>query len=251
MKLVKEAFVNSLERELLAAISLSCVVDMGKTHFESRAEELKGKFRHGFISVNEPQLGQFANANVAIEEAYEFVKFNPWLVIEIFHGLMIQSWFQFLFGIYVEMIYDTRHGHRTYPIDKVRVPVDPEVLSKEYLPDTIRRSLMDNFDFQKAEEKLRIVAKGLGKKVEHLEPELGIIRQEILVRNLIQHNKGNIRIDDIEQNRGPFSRVDKSAGRIKQFSSGNRIERDLYDLRMLAGVMHRISDKLLPDEELL
>ncbi|MGZ3807845.1 MAG: hypothetical protein ACXVCE_07150 [Bacteriovorax sp.] len=247
MKLVKHTFLESLERELMAAMSLAYIVDLGKGHFEIHTDELNGKFRHGFISINESGLGNFANANVAVEDAYKFVKSNPWLIIEIFHGLMIQSWFQFLSGIYREMIYSMRHGLGSYPVGKIKIQIDPDLMSKEYLPDAIRRSLSDDFELQSAKEQIRIVVKGLKRKLEDLEPELSIVRQEIIVRNLIQHNKGYIRIDDIQENGGPISKVDTSADRTEKQLAGSRVQRDLHDLRKLASVMARISEKLVPE----
>lgn len=249
MKLVQERFLNALNEELHAAISLTYVVDLGKNKFESHPETSRGTYRHGFISINEPELGMFANSSVDVVDAYEFVKTNSTLVFEVFHNLMIQSWFQFLSGLHREMIYSLRHAERKYDIDKKKISISLELLSKKHLPDVIFHDICDDFERENADKKISIVLKGLGKNSATLEPELSIIRQEIIVRNLIQHNKGVIRDEDIEKNGKSFTKVDMTAGRIEKLSAGQRIQRDLSDIRKLAAVFYSISEKLLGDED--
>ena len=116
MKFVKQKFNEDIKRELLSALSINYVVSLGKNSYENNGSEVKGILKHGFLEAGESYYDEFTNINIQAEDAYKFVDKNPFLIVEIFHGLMIQSWFEFLSGIYREMVWQIRNGEKIYPI---------------------------------------------------------------------------------------------------------------------------------------
>ena len=249
MKLVLEKFKKSIKSELLAAISIDFIIKMGKdAYLENEAQIDQSLLSHGFIDFTIDEDCELSNTWKSVKDCYDFVDDNPYYLVEVFHGLMIQSWHVFLADIYAEMTYSTRHADKVYSIGKIEVNINPEELSKDYLPDAIRIRSTQKFKFYPTDKQLSIINKALEIVVDDLNPEIKKIKQEINVRNLIQHNKGIIREEDIERNNGNFTHVHQTESRNEVFYVGDRINRDILDLRVLAGNFFSIAEKMLKKE---
>ena len=79
-----------------------------------------------------------------------------------------------------------------------------------------------------------------------MEPALQSLKNDIIIRNLIQHNHGIVRAEDLRKaGISHFSSTSQIAG-TDVYREGDRIRRTPVDLRALANSAELVSEKLIP-----
>jgi len=138
------------------------------------------------------------------------------------HSEMIQEWHTFLEKVFERRIYEIFSGGRAQRIKidlQLTLPDDIE----NNLAEAVQRRAVQSFSVASYEKRLRMVIQLLGKPVKSGDERLLTIRKHKVIRDVIQHNKGELRERDLKElgvheitmmGNAPFQQVTYKVGDI-------------------------------------
>ena len=246
MKLIQKAFIEKIRFQLKAAMSFDVIAEHGLKHVKHCFDEKQKESSYfGFIDSPDEDAGPFRNITIKIVDAAEFAEENRDALIESFHAEMVQSWYTFLIDLFSFILSEVRDGNLIYKIPKLEIEVRGDSVASDNLRDEILSAMVKNFDSKKSFEKFNFIKNILKKKTSEFDPELSIVKGEIVLRNLLQHNHGKIRQRDVDMAGVKYFRSRNRNGNIEEYSIGEKIHRTVFDLRNLAAALESISSKLV------
>jgi hypothetical protein len=168
------------------------------------------------------------------EDVLATLKDNPFLAIEVFHGIVIQRWHEFLSDVYRAGVAQELDTPGKYELGVIDLRLDAGAVSAVALLEEVANAARVRFDFTvKSKEKLRVVAKMLKRTAAIRQPAIQVhvdtINQNVVARNVLQHNRGILRSDDLDELGAKELPVDLGL-KILYASAGFRIHRTPFDL---------------------
>ncbi len=129
---------------------------------------------------------------------------HPNRVIELFHGELIQYWFDFLADIYFHMVLTVLDGTNTWALPRTQIPIDLKEHDPNQTNDLLAKSLYESFTFLPAKQKREIVfkalstSKSMADRLAKVKAKVAFIEQNVTIKNVIQHHHGVLKKSDLD-----------------------------------------------------
>jgi len=186
MKGIKENFISKITYSAKKSTGLSLVLKLGTELCKKNpATNPEDKL---VIGAGHPddKNSRLVKYSLTYEENDILLNRSRDILFELFLTEIIQHWFTFLLEIYENALLENLRGGNKYPIKVSRLTLD---LSKERdeLIENIHENACRNFDFIKADEKLKTVKNLLNVNLVQIENDIKILKSNIKIRNILQH----------------------------------------------------------------
>ncbi|ENM5859937.1 hypothetical protein NTE23_003891, partial [Vibrio mimicus] len=168
---------------------------------------------------------------------------KPNVVLELYLTEIIQHWYDFLEDVYKKALTDNYYNNCGYQLSSQKILLDFNSKDNQLYDDIISKSVLD-FNFLPAKEKLRILKKLFNADFSDCESELDNLKENIQVRNILQHRLGFIEVKDISDLDGTKIKEDHG-DKIVEKSAGQRVSRTVFDLENLVLDLKKISANLV------
>ncbi len=178
---------------------------------------------------------------IPIDELRAFKSVYPDFVIEVFHGRLVQRWNDLLHKIVGEYLDLHLAGTRQLTEMKTR-QVKLDFRDACPLDKQIRAAVLRSFDFDRYQERFRLVDCILGGGTD-IRGQAEHIRRHIQIRNAFQHHNGHVRTEDlVELGCNELVLLDES-GTDQPYLAGSRLHLCVPELdkfrRSLLQVVHQ------------
>ncbi len=188
MEDIRDTFVDECQKIREVSFGYMWVMD----NFIDEAGKLQEKIISGFKNPNEAWKEEIALWRSSLKRYRE----KPNMPLELFHAYYIQAWLGFLDNLFERMLDEHFAGLKSYKIKTMQI----EFISSEDTPstlvDNVKKRVWENFSNKiQSKDKLSIITKALNADI----PEVlkANIHEHVVVRNLLQHNKGKLRERDL------------------------------------------------------
>lgn len=190
------------------------------------------------------RIVHFTQTNEAIQSLLDA---NPNLVLEPFLGSLVQLWNNFLCDLFAQAVRVSLAKPGTYALPVLDLRLDAfEELTEGNLGSSIVAAARKRFDDAvSVKKKARDVAKILGVDLRPVENQLRRLADNIVVRNVLQHNHGILRQRDLEEAGADHIDFDEGDA-IRPLRLGDRVFRSVYDINEFAHAMGDVAKTLVP-----
>lgn len=244
MQLIRDDFHASIRTEIEVALGLYFVLNVGRVQYAQIANSYPNS--RAFVGSGNPISNP---RTIAFAPTHSFVSntlaAQPNLVFEGFHASIVQHWFDFLLKVYTFCAGEAISGVRHRNIPDIDIAYNFERAPGVSLETSLVIACREAFDFKQADEKLRVVRTALGVDLQGVQSEVRVIKENIIIRNMIQHNKGIIRDEDLRR-LGANSISCDEGNAVIQKVAGDRVQRTAYDLEACVTAMMTVSSVLVP-----
>jgi hypothetical protein len=179
------------------------------------------------------------------QQIQDILSNNRNILFELYLTELIQHWFDFLGAIYKKAITDNLSGAANkYEIPKTKIKVDFN-LRDSILKQSLIDSASGDFDFLRASEKLKTVEKILGIDLSSVAKDKELIRENIQIRNILQHRGGIVSAEDLHD-LGITSIKEDHGNSTKAIIADHKVTRTGFDIENLANSFIKVSNTLIP-----
>lgn len=243
MKLLQQSFNNQIKIQLKEALSLELVQSFGFPRLKEFSEKNPDT---GTFALRQhmklPESAPFIT-NISHSEAVKIVENHTNLVFEIFHSNLIQKWFTYLGDVFFLLISDNLLKKASFKIPEIKIDFSFVDIGDSSLAETIRSQIVESFEYLSAEKKWDYLRRSLALEDPEIREKYQIIKREIIIRNLIQHNMGVVRPEDLKK-AGVNCFTSDEGGSTTAFKENSRIRRGIFDLENLVYAMEMVSLKI-------
>jgi len=126
------------------------------------------------------------------------------------------------------------------------VKLDLKGLTTETLEQEVLDAARRAFDFERSDEKLKTISRTFGENLTAEEEQSRqVIQENIAIRNVIQHNHGVVRQEDLKR-AGVKSFTIDHGDRMETAGIGQRVTRTAFDLEIFANALKTVATALSP-----
>jgi hypothetical protein len=228
---IRDSFIASVEETACDAVGVHVVIIEGISAYRAMYESTPDEQIELAAYEDRSRIIRYSPTH---ENVLSTLNTNPFLAIEAFHGIVIQLWHEFLSDLYCAGVAQELATPGMYQLGEIELRIDAEALSGAALPEQLANAARVRFDFAvKSNEKLRVVAKMLKRTEAIRQPAIQAhvdkIRQNVVVRNVLQHNRGILRSTDLDE-LGVKELPSDLGSKIHYVPAGFRVHRTPFDL---------------------
>lgn len=246
MQAIRDSFKNEVGATARHAMGVHCILGLGRATYVTLVRNYLDADVH--IGTEPPGAGGGRRVRhvPTHREVLDAVPIDSTLTLELFHGVMIQQWLGFLRALYREVIRRELQAPGTYDVSRIELRLDVAGLDPAQLQEAVAEAASTRFDFGTvAKEKLKEVARMLKISLSVVENDVVCVRQNVVVRNVLQHNHGILRASDLAE-LGARSLPSDDGKQISDLAVGDRVRRTPFDVDNCAHAMLRLADVLVP-----
>ncbi|MGF1938142.1 MAG: hypothetical protein RM347_027935 [Nostoc sp. ChiQUE02] len=158
---------------------------------------------------------------------------------ELIFERLIQLWYKFLNQIVEQLVKESLAGSQNYPeIEKLII--------KSKGKEEIIKLICKEFEFDiKNIKKTKKIENYLGQKIDAAHHQN--ITVAIILRNLLEHNKGIIRENDLNSLNSNSIKLINDSCQEQNFLLGEKVKITIYEVYKLKNLPYHISKQLIPD----
>lgn len=243
MKNIRDSFQADLDRWLRLAKSLVALEIFGEDQLEKLIKnDPEHKISMGVGTPPPPDRKKVLAKDLLTE-----LQSNHGIVQEIVHGYLIQIWYEFLRKIFEKILEEHFSGQRYYPnAPNIKIGLNFAEDDDSNIISNIQKKASKSFDFIDNDEKMGKIAKSLKTKINQGLQDR--IIKHIIVRNVIQHNRGVLRDEDLQKlgcQGGNISLIDDQ-NKPKQYKQGDRVVISYWEVEALKNDLYEASNQLIP-----
>jgi hypothetical protein len=243
MQVLRDRFIGTVEDTARTAVGVFWVWIQGGVAYR--------KFEQSTLSAY-IELKRDENTPIAYTPTHEqiiaMLDRRPHMIVDVFHGLAIQQWHEFLADIFRAAVRAALDASNKVNLRKVDLTLRLDRLGTAALPDAVADAARDDFDRDDNDGKFERVARMLTRWEALQEPAIvahrATIKENVLVRNVLQHAGGVVRPYDVERNGGPF--VCDSGKATHRIGAGQDVHRTIFDLERCVTSMVAVARALVP-----
>lgn len=243
MDSILDDFINKLKQAARDAIGSYGVMKMGV----DRHQQTTSQYPTGIMIVGAGPPTQQGVRKVKYSPTNEQIQTklqnNSELILELFLTEIIQNWFDFLADIYVKAVENNLSGVSQYPIPIASLKLDLTHCNEDLLKHVLDSS-SKYFDFLSSKEKLNVVKKILGADMSNICSEMELLKTNIQVRNILQHQAGIVSDKDLNDLGVSFITEDHGNSN-KNIYSNQRVTRTAFDIENLVDAIEIIANTLI------
>ena len=244
MESIRNYFINKIESSARNANGTHAVLQLGIEQYEKQTSN--HQTATVFIGAGPPgdpntRIGKYTPTH---QEIRTKLQNNNNIIFELYLTEIIQYWFDFLAELYSFVINQNLNGSATFDIPKSKINID-FTKSNSDLIAWVRKQSKNEFDFKSADEKLKIIKKITSADFNSISLDLSILKTNIQVRNILQHNNGEITQKDLKY-LGRQNIEQDEGNKITYVSGGDKVSRTPFDIENLVISMKRIANQLVP-----
>lgn len=137
---------------------------------------------------------------IPMPDIKEFRVTFPSFIYEVYHGKFVQSWIYFvedIFSFFLDLHFE---GKRTFKEFEGPIKLDFKNIDiRKNINALIKDTIIDDFNNKGYVKKFKLINDGIFKFERKKEDEFTIVRNNVEIRNLIQHNKGIVDISGLKK----------------------------------------------------
>lgn len=244
MQIIRDDFLNKIATTASNAVGASVVLQLGINNHKATAQQ----YPNAQLLVGDGPPGQSGTRSVQFAPTHQYIQNqlqqNRNVLYELYLTEIIQHWFDFLSDIYRKAVCDTLRCNANYALPKIQVRIDFNEASSN-INSHIEEIASNNFDFLSADEKLKVIRKTLSINLTAIQSDINLIRINVKVRNILQHNLGVVSSDDLSEL--GVSSIDVDEGNsIKSIIADQKITRTAFDIENLVTSLATVVKTLVP-----
>ncbi|MCT7979760.1 hypothetical protein [Laspinema olomoucense] len=245
MKNIRDLFQADLDRSLKLAKSLVALEIFGENQLEKLIKnDPEHKISMGVGTSLHPDIEKVLTKDLLTE-----LQSNPGIVQEIVHGYLIQVWYEFLGQIFQAILHEHFCGPNDYSkLPKINVQLDLAISNSSNIVSNIEEKAANWFEHEKNHEKINKIEKYLEISIdENLKQR---IKKYIIVRNVIQHNRGVLRDQDLETlgRKGGNITLINDSQQHQAYTAGERVMISYWEVEALKNDLYEASNQLIPGD---
>lgn len=222
-------FALNLALSINMAHSLTALVRWGQIALKAHLDRYpEAAF---MVGIGHPETATVSTMPRPVRLLLEVFSQRDTVTDELIHAQVIQYWHDFLDELLLELARRHFTGSRTYPgLGTIQLRLDCRQVDHSCLVDQVVERAAREFAFMEAMDKLRLAARALGVSIPQ---ELTrAIRKDVMVRNVLQHNDGMLRDEDLKRlglKGAGLPLLDKS-GEERRHHPGDRVAISFWEL---------------------
>lgn len=244
MQSIKNSFISEITQSATIAVGASVVLQLGINNHQKIATNhpnatlRMGAGLPGTVGVRAIQLAPTHH------QIQNILSNNRDILFELYLTELIQHWFDFLGDVYKKAISDNLSGATQYSIPVVKIKVN-FALTGSSLNQSLVDSACGDFSFLSAPDKLKTVRKILRVDLASVVNDVALIKENIQVRNILQHRGGIISSGDLAD-LGVTSITEDHGNSTKAIVAGQKVTRTGFDIENLVNSLTTVSSTLIP-----
>lgn len=241
---LRDGFTQEIDSLFTHAIAAGMLAVIGIPFSQKHGREYPdAPSTFGAGDPNAPQ--RIGRKRILVRDLADTYKRRDGLLLELTHGRIVRTWYDFLSKIFERILDEFFQGERervaSEGLQLRRLKLDRSI---EDLDASIKEMLENAFNFAKADDQLSIVSKTLALQLS--EESLRMVRLHTAVRNCIEHNAGIVRDADIKAlGVAVISLTDNNAQEVR-FGPGERLSITIWDIENLVVALTRAANELVP-----
>ncbi|ACK69881.1 hypothetical protein PCC7424_1438 [Gloeothece citriformis PCC 7424] len=243
---IRDNFIQELDNWFKTANAYITITK--GVRYEADDKEKEADLKVKFLSIKESGDGSSSavTEGINIKQALEIVSKDKDAIEKLFFSRAIQIWYDFLNRILESLVDSHLSGKKSYPkLNKIKqVNIDFKQINPDNFREQIILAIKDSFDFSKGLEKLQPLEKALEIKIPQNEKYQ--IKKFIIVRNLIEHNQGQIRETDLNEMGVNIIKLYDQWGKEQEYKLNDKVEIGLDELRKVKEVFEKVANILIP-----
>ena len=246
MQEIRARFQQELVESLQIAHSLIAISSLGE---EPLLENMRKNPESGYKFVMpipaSMEIGILNLSFMTWGDIYSIYDAHKAAIPELVHAQMVEKWYDFLNQLFEKIVIDHFSGVKSYPkVPELKVTIDFSIDNSTTLIENIPERAREWFDFIKADKKIGKIEKLLGIRIDQqLKSD---IKKHIVVRNLLEHNKGVIRCRDVNELGNQVINLIDDSATSKDFKVGDRVKITFYELLRIRDDFHKAASIMIP-----
>jgi len=242
---IKVDFVDAISAIACEAFGLFVIVEWGLTGHMPTA--LKTPDARMMIGVGFPEeMKRVVKYIPTHKEVHDKLYNNREVIFERYLSVIVQQWYDFLTAIYKNALESNIKGktHYSIPTEKLRIDLSKD---SNLIIDNVIDSAIKNYDFLNSDEKLLVIKKTLSidnTRWDASRNDLNVIKENILIRNIFQHNHGIIKSEDLQHIGKEYLEEDYGNEKKKKIV-GMKIKRTPFDIENCVDSMIKAANMII------
>ncbi len=241
----KVEFVDSIGSIACEAFGLFVILEWGLTdHLTTVAENPNARM---MIGVGFPEEKKRIIKYIPThKEVHDKLYNNREVIFERYISVIVQKWYDFLAKIYKNALVSNIEGNTQYSIPSEKLKIDLSKKSNLILENVIE-SAVKNYDFLNSDEKLSVIKKTFNvdnARWDASRNDLDVIKENVLIRNIFQHNHGIIKAEDLQHLGKEYFEEDYGDSKKKK-TVGMKIIRTPFDIENCVDSMIRAANMII------
>lgn len=245
MQTIRDSFINKIALSAQNSVGATTVLQLGINEHAPIATQFPNSSIK--IGVGHPtsQNARAISFSPTHKQTQNILQNNRNILFELYLTEIVQHWFDFLSEIYERALSSNLSGNSGYTLEKIRIST-VDFSSLTALKNSAIKSAVDDFDFLRAAEKTKIIKKILNITFsQQEEKDIAVIKTNIQVRNILQHNGGIVKQKDIDEL--GTNHIEQDEGNtITRIVAGQKITRTAFDIEKLVSSMIKIANVIIP-----
>jgi hypothetical protein len=202
------------------------------------------------VGIGHPETATVSTTPRPLRRLLEVFSHRDTVTNELMHAQVIQYWQDFLDELLLELTRRHFTGSRTYRgLGAIQLRLDCRQVNDENLIDELVERAGREFAFMEAAEKLRLAARALGASIPQQLSRA--IKKDVTVRNVLQHNDGILRDEDLKRLglKGAGLPLRDNRGEERRHHAGDRVAISFWEVMGVCADVLEAATVLIPDIE--